>query len=154
VNRSALSLSLVSALLAGGHYLASRPPAWLDEDPLLRPFGVSTVSDGQFDTIAVEEWPVVEAAKVQFPLDVNAASATELIALPGVGPVLAARIVAHRDSLHGLTGLSELDAVQGIGPASLARLAPLLSFGEFVPPTSSAAHDLQNANGTPEGDRP
>lgn len=154
MNRFALSLSLVSALLAGGHYLASRPPAWLDEDPLLRPFGVSTVSDGQFDTIAVEEWPVVEAAEVQFPLDVNAASATELIALPGVGPVLAARIVAHRDSLHGLTGLSELDAVQGIGPASLARLAPLLSFGEFVPPTSSAAHDLQNANGTPEGDRP
>lgn len=151
MNRVALSLAIISALLVLGHILASRPPAWLDDDPLLRPFGISMSADGQIDTTAVEDWPVDEPLSVQFPLNLNAASLGELRALPGVGPVLAARIAAHRDSLNGLAGLEQLDAVQGIGPASLARLAPLLLFGEFLPPSGSAARRLQNANETPEG---
>lgn len=60
------------------------------------------------------------------PLDLNRASAAELDALPGIGPGLAARIVAKRDSLHGFRSVDDLLEVRGIGPATLRRLKPLL----------------------------
>jgi competence ComEA-like helix-hairpin-helix protein len=54
-------------------------------------------------------------------VDVNRASAAELEALPGVGPVLAARIVAYRDSAGPFESPEDLLAVRGVGPAMLAR---------------------------------
>lgn len=61
------------------------------------------------------------------PLDVNRATAAELERLPGVGPALAARIIARRDSTGPFRTLAQLDSVRGIGPALLSRLKPLLS---------------------------
>ena len=59
-------------------------------------------------------------------LDLNTATAAELDALPGIGPVLAARIVEHR-RLHGaFRSVDELLSVPGIGPRLLARLKPAL----------------------------
>jgi competence protein ComEA len=55
-------------------------------------------------------------------VDVNRATAGELVALPGIGPALARRIVDHR-SRHGpFRAPEELLAVQGIGPVLLARI--------------------------------
>lgn len=52
----------------------------------------------------------------------NSASASELQALPGVGPVLADRIVAHRER-HGPFGtVEDLLDVPGIGEGKLAAL--------------------------------
>ena len=59
-------------------------------------------------------------------IDPNRATAAELEALPGVGPALAGRIVAYRDSAGAFRTLADLDRVPGIGPALLARLGPLL----------------------------
>jgi competence protein ComEA len=61
-------------------------------------------------------------------LEINRASAAELERLPGIGPALARRIVAYRDTAGPFQRLEELDRVPGIGPAILARLAPLLRF--------------------------
>lgn len=53
---------------------------------------------------------------------VNVATPTELEVLPGVGPVLAARIAAHRDD-HGPYGsVEDLLDVPGIGEGKLASL--------------------------------
>jgi competence protein ComEA len=55
-------------------------------------------------------------------IDLNRAGPTELDALPGIGPVLAGRIVAHRE-LHGpFRRAEDLLAVRGIGPRLLERL--------------------------------
>jgi len=54
-------------------------------------------------------------------VDLNTADAAALEALPGVGPVLAARIVEHRAD-HPFTAVDDLDDVAGIGPALLADL--------------------------------
>jgi competence ComEA-like helix-hairpin-helix protein len=59
-------------------------------------------------------------------VDLNAADAAALEALPGVGPVLAARIVAYRDSVGGFKSPEDLLAVRGIGEATLERLRPRL----------------------------
>jgi competence protein ComEA len=59
-------------------------------------------------------------------VDLNTASATALDALPGVGPVLAARIVAWRTAHSRFTSVDELGEVPGIGPKALERLRPLV----------------------------
>ncbi len=60
------------------------------------------------------------------PLDVNAATVTDLDALPGIGPVLAQRIVDHREANGRFTSVEQLDDVPGIGPAIYAELADLV----------------------------
>jgi competence ComEA-like helix-hairpin-helix protein len=55
-------------------------------------------------------------------INLNTADAATLESLPGVGPVLAARIIAHRDAVGGFTSPDDLLAVRGIGEATLARL--------------------------------
>jgi competence protein ComEA len=59
-------------------------------------------------------------------LNLNTATAAELDALPGVGPVLAQRIVDHRDQ-GPYTSVDQLDDVPGIGPARAAELAELVT---------------------------
>ena len=60
------------------------------------------------------------------PLDLNTATEAELDGLPGVGPVLAGRIVAWRDDHGAFTAVEELLEVSGIGTATFAELAPLV----------------------------
>ena len=61
-------------------------------------------------------------------VDVDVATAEELEQLPRIGPALAARIVANRDSLGPFGSLNALGQVRGIGPAMLKLLDPLVSF--------------------------
>ena len=62
------------------------------------------------------------------PLRINQATAKQLQALPGVGPVLAARIVAYRSEHGPLRSLAETRQIKGIGAKMTQRLAPLLRF--------------------------
>lgn len=55
-------------------------------------------------------------------LDLNRASAAELESLPGVGPVLARRIVEERGRRGGFRSVDDLIAVKGIGSAVLEGL--------------------------------
>ncbi|HEX2675938.1 MAG TPA: helix-hairpin-helix domain-containing protein [Polyangiales bacterium] len=59
-------------------------------------------------------------------IDLNQAAPADLVLLPGVGPKLAERIVAERQRRGGFSQLEDLRAVRGIGPATLARLSPLV----------------------------
>ena len=56
------------------------------------------------------------------PLDLNRATAADLERIRGVGTVLAAKILARRDSLGKFRTWEEVDAVTGVGEAMLARL--------------------------------
>ncbi|QIZ69733.1 phospholipase D-like domain-containing protein [Oxynema aestuarii] len=60
-------------------------------------------------------------------INVNLATAAELETLPGIGPTLAARIVAARRE-GPFTSLSDLDRVPGIGPKMLERLGDRVTF--------------------------
>ncbi len=59
------------------------------------------------------------------PVNVNAADAGALEALPGIGPVLAERIVADRAANGPFVAIDDLERVSGIGPSLVARLAGL-----------------------------
>jgi len=56
------------------------------------------------------------------PVDLNAATAADLDALPGIGPVLAQRIVDWRAQNGRFGSVEELLEVAGIGPSVLADL--------------------------------
>ena len=55
-------------------------------------------------------------------LDLNRATAAELDALPGVGPVIAERIISFRDEFGPFQSVDDLLDVPGIGEARLADL--------------------------------
>lgn len=59
-------------------------------------------------------------------IDLNTATEEALDSLPGVGPVLAGRIVAWRQEHGAFRSIDELGEVSGIGDATLARLRPLV----------------------------
>ena len=56
------------------------------------------------------------------PLDLNAATAEELTALPGIGEALAERIVAYREEHGPFSSVEEIMEVSGIGQAKYAAL--------------------------------
>jgi len=59
-------------------------------------------------------------------ININQASESELDALPGVGPVMAGRIVAWRETNQRFHSVDELQEVSGIGPKVFANLKSLV----------------------------
>ena len=60
------------------------------------------------------------------PVNLNTATVDQLDALPGVGPVTAAAIVAWRDAHGRFSSVEQLGEVDGIGPARLEKLRGLV----------------------------
>jgi len=97
-----LATALAAALLVGAVVLhASRPDADADAAP---------------------------TALARHVVDVNAASAGEIEALPSVGRVLAERIVAERAN-GPFADADDLRRVSGVGRTTLARLRPFVRCG-------------------------
>ena len=55
-------------------------------------------------------------------VSLSSASAAELDALPGVGPVTAQKIVDYRSAHGGFRSIDDLDAIPGIGPTRIEQL--------------------------------
>jgi competence protein ComEA len=60
-------------------------------------------------------------------VDLNRASVAELETLPGVGPVLAQRLVEHREAHGPFTEVGQLRDVRGIGEKTFQSLAELVA---------------------------
>ena len=65
---------------------------------------------------------VTQEAAVPPPLDLNTATEAELMELPGIGEVLAARITAYRAEHGPFQSVEELLEVSGIGESKLEAL--------------------------------
>ena len=63
-------------------------------------------------------------------VNINTASASELDALPGIGPVLAQRIIDRRTEQGPFTSVEELLEVDGIGQATLDGLREFITVKE------------------------
>jgi competence protein ComEA len=59
-------------------------------------------------------------------INLNTATVQQLDTLPGVGPVMAAAIVAWRQANGKFTSVDQLGEVDGIGPGRLEKLRPLV----------------------------
>lgn len=102
---------------------------------------------------AKEERTVSAKLLTEGPLDINTASLASLRdGVAGIGPVLAGRIVSHREE-HGSFGdVSELRAVRGIGPRLLERIRGQLRAGHADPATDQpATPELSAGPDAPKG---
>jgi len=61
------------------------------------------------------------------PVDLNQATPRQLDGLPGIGPVLAGRIVEYRQRKGGFHSVSELRSVSGIGEKRYSLLKDLVT---------------------------
>jgi competence protein ComEA len=59
-------------------------------------------------------------------INLNLATEADLDSLPGVGPVMAGRIIAWRESNQRFHSIEELQEVPGIGPKVFANIKPLV----------------------------
>lgn len=71
-------------------------------------------------------FPEEAEPEISYPLDLNAATAEELETLPGVGAILAERIVSYREAVGGFQTLEELQQVNGIGSGIYSQIATYL----------------------------
>ena len=70
-----------------------------------------------------------ETVEISFPISINQAEKEELMALPGIGEVLADRIIAFRDEHGGFSSPEELLHVEGIGKKRLEEIIDLITIG-------------------------
>jgi len=63
-----------------------------------------------------------DSSGVSEKISLNNAGLFDFESLPGIGPVIAGRIVAYRDSVGRFSSVEDLLKVKGIGPAKLAAI--------------------------------
>ncbi len=113
---------VADAVAAAGGLLPGTDPAAVNL--------AAVVSDGQQIAVGVPgaAAPGAPAAPAgNGRVSLNTATAAELDVLPGIGPVLAQRIVDHRAENGPFTSVEQLDDVPGIGPAISDELVDLVT---------------------------
>jgi competence protein ComEA len=71
--------------------------------------------------------PAQPELSAQTPININTASVEQLDLLPGIGPVLAQRIVDYRQAHGSFQRTGDILEVEGIGPTSYERIRQLIS---------------------------
>lgn len=115
-----------AAIEAAGGFTPGADPALLN---LAAP-----VTDGSQIVVGTKEAPLGEVrdgsgqtdGKRGSKVNLNTATASELETLPGVGPATSKAIIARREAKGPFTRAEELQEVEGIGPKTYAKLAPLI----------------------------
>jgi competence ComEA-like helix-hairpin-helix protein len=125
--RHQLIVLLVVLLAAGlglavGHWRRAHP-ALVERLEQLEP---RAAPDARVRSLAPRPRP--KAAS--WPVDLNHAGAAELVGLPGVGPALAARIVAAREAAGPFAAVDDLRRVRGLRRRTIERLRALVRIAE------------------------
>ena len=64
---------------------------------------------------------------VCWQININEADQAHLEQLPGIGPVLAERIIAYREEQGGFDTIEEMTKVSGIGETTFVELEPYIT---------------------------
>lgn len=100
-----------------------------DGEQVVAPAAGAAPAPGEAGTAPAPGVAPAPAARPDGKLDLNRATAQDLDALPGIGPVLAERIVRYREEHGPFKAAGKLRDVPGIGEKTFQKLAPLLAVG-------------------------
>lgn len=81
---------------------------------------------GDGETVSI---PTQSESSISGLLNINSASVSQLEALPGIGDVIAQRIVDYRNINGPFTSIDELVNVSGISPSMVEELRPFITVG-------------------------
>ena len=120
-------LTCVFAAFLGGFHIGRR----MNRSPV-HIYQITPSAESQTEALEEaqdEDEAVTEETEpgVVFPLNINTATIPELDELPGIGPVLAQRIVDYRTTCGGYKAVEELLKVNGIGDAKLMEIIDLIT---------------------------
>ena len=89
---------------------------------------INSVVSGQPST-SLPETTQPDRTQAGFPININTASAEELTSLPGIGDVLAGRIVSYREQYGSFLSTEELMDVTGISEKTYERIREYVTVG-------------------------
>ena len=81
------------------------------------------------ETAAPAAETTAETEAITFPIDINTAGKEEFMALPGIGEVLAQRILTYREERGSFAAEEELMNVEGIGEKRMEAIFDLITIG-------------------------
>ena len=125
--RDRIAIAVITALVIAGWGVGYRRARQRDT-------GYRLIRDAV--TVPVEIAAQSSMPTAEAPLDLNTADAVALDALPGIGPVKAAAIVAHRRDHGPFRAVDDLLTVRGIGAVTVDRVRDIVTVE-----SPSAPHD-------------
>lgn len=79
--------------------------------------------------VAAKSAPIPAEPVPNGPVDLNTAEQADLEALPGIGPELASRIIAYRQTIGAFVSKEQVMDVEGIGEKRYAEMEQLITVG-------------------------
>ena len=119
-----VAITLVFAAFTAGLYLGrshGAAPVTVSVSPAMQTLPPETTE--------AREDPARETEGVTFPIHINQAGKEEFMALPGIGEVLAQRIVDYREENGPFSTVEGLMNVEGIGKKRMEEMLDLITIG-------------------------
>ena len=115
-------LTCVFAAFLGGFHIGRK----MNRSPV-HIYQITPAAESRQDVPEEDEAAEETEPTSAFPLNINTATAAQFDELPGIGPVLAQRIVDYRTAHGKYKAVEELLKVNGIGDAKLMEILDLIT---------------------------
>ena len=137
-------VEVVGAVPRPGVHTFPAPPTLLEAlakaggPPIAIPANPTLASGGRVEIDKAGRYRLSRMAGPQLltlglAINLNEATQEDLEALPGIGPVLARRIIAYRQQHGPFARIDDLGKVSGLGPKNLENLRPYLTLEQSKP---------------------
>ena len=120
----------VAIFLVGAFIVGSGIRLFLEAFPRERSFDYRS-SDSTFAVLSAapenEDHGDGATEKPNGPVNINTATKEQLVSLPGIGEVMAERIILRREDVGPFSTVDELRSIKGISKLKLEKLKPLIT---------------------------